>query len=268
MQTPTFFLEGVVHERDATENFEGPLSVILMLLSKNKIEIRDIQISLILDQYLEFIAKMEEMDLEVASEFVQMAAHLLYIKTSTLLRADEEVSELEQLIESLEQFKNREAYGRIKLAVPGFGRFAEQGLLLHIKEQEPLKITPEYAYRHEAVELLRALGSVFARGLRTVESVEHRRIVPRRIVYNVREKSREIINWLGNVGSLSLRELFERSDSRSELVATFISVLELCSGGSLLLTESEAGIIVTLACDVNIDAVLESISEHVAEEED
>jgi len=267
MQTPTFFLEGVVHERDATENFEGPLSVILMLLSKNKIEIRDIQISLILDQYLEFIAKMEEMDLEVASEFVQMAAHLLYIKTSTLLRADEEVSELEQLIESLEQFKNREAYGKIKLAAPELGRFAEQGLLLHIKEQEPLKTTPEYAYRHEAVELLRALGSVFARGLRAVETEENRRIVPRRIVYNVREKSREIISWLGSAGPLALRELFGRSGSRSELVATFISILELCAGGNLLLTEFESGIIASLADGINIDAALETISEHAAEEE-
>ena len=83
------------------EDFEGPLNLILMLLSKNKIEIRDIKISDILDQYLDYLAQMESMDLEIASEFIQMASHLLYIKTKTLLSTEDEVSELEMLIASL-----------------------------------------------------------------------------------------------------------------------------------------------------------------------
>ena len=102
MENPSFFLEGVVREKNELSDFEGPLSLILMLLSKNKIEIRDIKISDILDQYLEYLEKMQSMDLEVASEFVQMASHLLYIKTRTLLAGDEEVSELELLMSSLE----------------------------------------------------------------------------------------------------------------------------------------------------------------------
>ena len=79
MEDPTFHLEGVVKNREEMQDFEGPLSLILMLLSKNKIEIRDIKISEILDQYLEYLQKMESMDLEIASEFVQMASYLLYI---------------------------------------------------------------------------------------------------------------------------------------------------------------------------------------------
>ena len=102
MENPSFFLEGVVREKNELQDFEGPLSLILMLLSKNKIEIRDIKISDILDQYLEYLAQMQSMDLEIASEFVQMASHLLYIKTKTLLSGDEEVSELEVLMASLE----------------------------------------------------------------------------------------------------------------------------------------------------------------------
>ena len=79
MDNPSFHLEGVVREKDEMQDFEGPLSLILMLLSKNKIEIRDIKISEILDQYLEYLAEMESMDLEIASEFIQMASHLLFI---------------------------------------------------------------------------------------------------------------------------------------------------------------------------------------------
>ena len=90
MENPNFYLEGVIRDKDEMQNFEGPLSLILMLLSKNKIEIRDIKISDILDQYLEYLAEMQSMDLEIASEFVQMASHLLYIKTKTLLAADED----------------------------------------------------------------------------------------------------------------------------------------------------------------------------------
>ena len=103
MENPNFYLEGIVHEKDAMQDFEGPLSLILQLLSKNKIEIRDISISDILDQYLAWLEEAQSMDLEIASEFVQMAAQLLYIKTRTLLAADEEeVSELELLMTSLE----------------------------------------------------------------------------------------------------------------------------------------------------------------------
>ena len=76
MENPSFFLEGVVKEKNQLQDFEGPLSLILMLLSKNKIEIRDISISDILDQYLAYLEEMQSMDLEIASEFVQMASHL------------------------------------------------------------------------------------------------------------------------------------------------------------------------------------------------
>ena len=89
------------------EDFDGPLDLILHLLSKNKIEIRDIQITLLLDQYLDWMARREQLNLEVASEFVTMAAHLVYIKTRMLLSIDDEeaMSEMEQLMAALEERK-------------------------------------------------------------------------------------------------------------------------------------------------------------------
>ena len=90
MENLSFHLEGIVREKDSQQDFEGPLSLILMLLQKNRIEIRDLKISDILDQYLDYLDRMQHMDLEVASEFVQMASHLLYLKTRTLLAAEEE----------------------------------------------------------------------------------------------------------------------------------------------------------------------------------
>ena len=118
MEDPTYHLEGIIKTKEEMQDFEGPLSLILLLLSKNKIEIRDIKISEILDQYLAYLQQMESMDLDVASEFVQMASHLLYIKTKTLLAGEEEVSELELLMQSLEQLKSKDAFSSIQKLLP------------------------------------------------------------------------------------------------------------------------------------------------------
>ena len=161
MENPNFFLEGIVKEKNQLQDFEGPLSLILMLLSKNKIEIRDIKIADILDQYLEYLEKMESMDLEVASEFVQMASHLLYIKTRTLLAGDEEVSELEVLMASLEQLKCRDIFAAVQKVTPELKKASELGLLYYAKLPEPLpKTAREYEYRHEPVDLLKALYGI------------------------------------------------------------------------------------------------------------
>ena len=86
MNEPTYHLSHVVKSKNAEpEDFTGPLDVILLLLSKNKIEIRDIQISVILEQYLAYLDEMKRMDLEIASEFITMASQLVLIKTKMLL---------------------------------------------------------------------------------------------------------------------------------------------------------------------------------------
>ena len=74
MDGPVYKLEHVVRSREGMEDFEGPLDLILYLLSRNKIEIQDIPIALILDQYLAYLELRQQLDLEVASEFITMAA--------------------------------------------------------------------------------------------------------------------------------------------------------------------------------------------------
>ncbi len=233
MENPSFFLEGVVREKNELQDFEGPLSLILMLLSKNKIEIRDIKISEILDQYLKYLAQMQSMDLEIASEFVQMASHLLYIKTKTLLSGDEEVSELEVLMASLEQLKCKDLYAAIRQVTPELKQASELGLLYFAKLPEPLpKTSKEYEYRHEPVDLLKALADVYIRGGKTVETESFSSALPKRIIYSVRDKSRQIIHLLRE-GGITLSGLYKYCRTRSEVVATFVSVLELCSMGNI-----------------------------------
>lgn len=125
MDGPIYHLERVVKVKtEDLEDFVGPLDLILHLLNKNKMEIKDIQISLILDQYLQWMSQRKELDLEVASEFVTMASHLVYIKTRMLLSIHDEeaLSEMEQLIATLEAHQRNENYLKIREVVPQLDR--------------------------------------------------------------------------------------------------------------------------------------------------
>ena len=262
-EDPTFRLEGVVHERDSLADFEGPLSLILQLLSKNKIEIRDISVAEILEQYLAYLDEMQRMDLEVASEFVQMAAYLLYIKTRTLLAAEKEVTELEQLMSSLEQLKAKGAREQVRAILPGFGEMSESGKDLFTRRQEPLsREAKAYDYRHDPAELLGALCEAYMRPEVKPPAAREltARLAPKRIIYGVRDKSREIITRLGEWGAATLEELCRESRSRSEVVAVFLSVLELCAMGSLLISESDAGLRLEFAGG-DAEKILEAIEE-------
>ncbi len=247
MNDPTFRLEGVVRTRDEMSDFEGPLTLILQLLSKNKIEIRDIRISLILEQYLEFLAGMDEEDLETSSEFVAMASHLVYIKTKMLLNTgDEEVSELEELITSLEQLKNRDTASRVRQAVPELQEMYKRGAALICKVPEPLPTRTEYQYSHEREDLLRAILEVFRKSDgETLPPVQGKPIIPSRIVYPVGEKSSEILELLGKYGVMRMNALIGSSKSRSEAVAAFIAILELCREGRILLAGTEDDPVIT-----------------------
>ena len=259
MENPNFYLEGVVRDKDELQDFEGPLSLILQLLSKNKIEIRDISISDILDQYLAWLAEMQSMDLEIASEFVQMASHLLYIKTRTLLAGDEEVSELEVLMSSLEQLRARDVLAAVQKIVPELKKASELGLLYGVKQPEPLpKKGRVYEYRHEPADLLRAMYRICLRGGRAA-APDMTASVPRRIVYSVRDKSLQILNRLRG-GDVSLSQLYRECGSRSEIVATFVSVLELCSIGSVRVERGEESYSLSFVGG-DVDEIMEKIVE-------
>jgi segregation and condensation protein A len=248
MDELTFHLEGVVRNRNEAEDFSGPLDLILLLLSKNKIEIRDIQISLLLDQYLEYLAKMQELDLDTASGFVQMAAQLMYIKTKMLLAGDKEVTELELLVSTLEQLKCRDIYTAVQAVAPTLSEALEKGFRLHTREGEPLAETRVYTYSLEGEELLGALAPLLMqRSVRHDPGESLPRSAPRPNVYGVREKSRQLLNLLRGKGSMSLNALYAICAGRSEVVATFLSVLELCAGGRLRVTGSEGAYEVSYA---------------------
>lgn len=257
MENPTFHLEGVIRTKEEMQDFEGPLTLILMLLSKNKIEIRDIKIAVILDQYLAWLEEMQRMDLEVASEFVQMASHLVYIKTKTLLAGTEEVSELEQLMSSLEQLRYRDQFAALKEVVPALDKSLQEGMLRLSTPGEPMAKYGEYDYQHDGWELLNALVDMVSKASVVPEEASPVRI-PRPILYSVRDKSRQLVDVLRERKNISLRELYAMANTRSEVVATFLSLLELCSMGSVRFQMTEGEHYVEFAGG-DTEAILENI---------
>lgn len=245
MQNPTFHLDAVVKSKEALEDFDGPLSLILLLLGKNKVEIKDIKIAVILEQYLDYLAGMESMDLEVASEFITMASQLMYIKARTLLKGTEEIEEMDSLISSLEEMKRRELLERMKAAAALLAELTEKGEGIYVKAQEVLEPRRDYTFSHNAQELISALYDMLGREKAKAEPIA-RIAVPARLVYPVGEKSDEILLSLRDGGMQRLEGLFSASRDRSELAATLMAILELYRSERITLEDTENGIVVKL----------------------
>jgi segregation and condensation protein A len=227
------------------EDFEGPLDVILILLSKNKIEIQDVSITAILEQYLAYLEEMKRLDMEIASEFITMASHLMLIKTKMLLSAAEQAeaeSELDLIRQSLLERQRKEAMEAIRGAITVLEPRNEIGRCIFTKEPEPLKRDQTYRYRHEPLDLLRALEDIAERNRRRLPppTVNFKGIVGKE-PYPVTKKAGQVLRSLVLRGVQRLKSLFHGSRSRSEIVATFLAILELCKTNSVCLEDDVSG---------------------------
>ena len=246
MAQPQYRLEGIVHTRNETlEDFEGPLDVIFLLLSKNKIEIQDVSISAILEQYLAYLEEMKRLDMEIASEFITMASHLMLIKTKMLLSAaeqEEAETELDLLRQSLIERKRKEAMEQIRKAVSVLEPRNEIGRCIFTKDPEPLRREQGYRYKHDVIDLLRALDTIAERNARQLPppTMNFQGIVGKE-PYPIGRKTGEVLRQLVLRGVERLKNLFRGNKSRSEVVATFLAVLDLCKTNAVTLEDDVNG---------------------------
>ncbi len=203
------------------DSFEGPLDLLLFLISKHKLDIYDIEISKLLEQYLKYIDAMKAADLDVASEFLEMAARLVYIKTAALLPKHEEVDELKNELtgELLEYKACQEAAERLKEKSVYGMRFE--------REQVILPINSTYTRSHEPGELISAYGAVIGKAKRKLPPpiANFGDIVTKRVV-SVESRVIVILKRLYKKKSADYAEFYSSGD-RSQLVATFLAMLEL-----------------------------------------
>mgnify|MGYP000218287566 CR=1 FL=1 len=207
--------------------FEGPLDLLLFLVQKNKLNIYDIPIAEVLAQYMDTIRQMQETDLDVATEFLEMAARLVQIKSAMLLPRHEEAEELK-----------RELTGELieyRLCQLMAGKMAKMYIGGQLFVRAPEDVSPDLTYRrvHPPEVMREAYLAAAGRGKRRLPppAQAFSGIVSRKIV-SVSSKIMFVLRRLykNERKQTSYNALFQSAQSKSELVATFLALLELIKG--------------------------------------
>ena len=210
------------------ENFEGPLDLLLQLIARNKLNICDIEISVLVDQYIEQIRLMQQSDMDVASEFLEMASRLIYLKTVSLLPKHDEADQLkEELTTELMEYELcRKLSAILSKMTKGFDRF--------IKKEEKIEFDKTYELSHDKELLVKYYAEAIGRGMRKQPppTTVFSKIVARKIV-SVSSKIVYVLRTLTRGGKKKMSSVFGTAKSRSELVATFLALLELCKANRL-----------------------------------
>lgn len=209
------------------EVFEGPLDLLLTLIAKNKLNIYDIPITLLLEQYMEQIERMQSENLDIASEFLEMAARLVHIKSVSLLpkREEEEVLRRELIGQLLEYQQCRETAEKLRATV-SFDRL--------VRPQSKIPADHAYKRHHAPEEMLAAYLSAMGRKRRlappTAEAFSG--IVAKPVV-SVASQIVFVLRSLWKRRRVPFRELFRGKRDSSERIAAFLAVLELVKGRRL-----------------------------------
>lgn len=209
------------------EVFEGPLDLLLTLIAKNKLDIYDIPIHELLEQYMHQIELMQRSDLDVASEFLEMAARLVHIKSVSLLPKQEEEEELRRELtgQLLEYQLCKDTAERLRLLV-SFDRL--------VRQPENIPVDRAYKRNHAPEEIYNAFFSALGRKKRAEppKADSFSGIVSKRIV-SVSSQIVFVLRSLWEKKHIPFRSLFHKKNDPSERIAAFLAVLELVKGKRL-----------------------------------
>ncbi len=211
------------------EVFEGPMDLLLHLITKHKIDIYDIPISELVEQYVSYVREMQEENMDVASEFLEMAARLVYIKTVSLLPVYDEAEELKnELRDELLEYRD------CKLLAAKLSQMTD-GFNYSVRNY-PEDISPDNSYKrlHEPSELLSAYSLAAGKKLRRLPPpIETFKAIVTKKIVSVGSKIDSIVKSLKTKRKTKLIDLYKQAESRSDLIAAFLAVLELAKNKTI-----------------------------------
>jgi len=211
------------------EKYEGPLDLILSIVTKNKMEIKDIRISEIIEQYMAYVEEAKIVDMDYAGEFITMAAELMYIKSKMLLPQPEEEDPREELVRQLMEYKTaKEAAKTLSERESEFaGRFEKDTVELKPVIGEDTRIDLEL--------LTKALAGVFARAAEEIKRKEMMKIpnipIVKRKRRTVEGSAISILKKMVKRKAVHFDELFEGAEDRTDIISIFYALLELLRVG-------------------------------------
>jgi segregation and condensation protein A len=204
--------------------FEGPLDLLLHLIRDNKVDIYDIPISFITSRYLEYIEMMKELNLEIAGEFLVMAATLVHIKSRMLLPPDEDVEPEQMEDPRLELVQRLLEYQAYKDAASILKEREDEALKLFSRnpqEEEEEGVSPElYLFDVNLFDLMGAFKKLLDSAPPEVRTIT-------RETLTVKERMLTIVEMIENLESIRFEEIFRESATRTRMIVTFLALLEL-----------------------------------------
>ncbi len=217
------------------ESFEGPLDLLLHLIEKNKVSITDIPIAIITDQYIEAIEAMEQNKMETMSEFIEMAATLIQIKTKMLLpkKIDENNEEIDPRKELMEQLLEYKKYKLMAKQLQNKHVEAEQIFFKVPTIPEEIK---SYVPKADPNKLLKDLdfsmmykiyNDIMKKNKEKIDPIRSKFGTIKRETFTVHDKMEEILSKRKGNSRLNFRQLLQEQMSKSEVIATFLAILEL-----------------------------------------
>ena len=215
--------------------FEGPLDLLLTLISKNKVNITDIPIAMICDQYMQYIEEAQKMDLDIASEFIVMASELMLIKSRMLLPHEEgtENDPRREIADALA------LYQQAKLAVNTLRPMYDEFSGRYVKGTDDVPPEKGLPLNMDTALITKALSAILRRmkianATRTPTELVNPLIKHK--VVSVEEKIEEMCITLEEVGEATLYDLLAVAENRAELVARFMGILELIKLNRIMIT--------------------------------
>lgn len=212
------------------QDFEGPLDLLLHLLSVHKMSLLDIHIYELIDQYLDFIGSVGPEELESASEFIEMAARLVYLKSIALLPREEEKEELTRELTGrlIEYSLCKEAAAKL--------RDISEGVNFFVRQPMKIKLSTEYSRKHDPLDLLSAYHLVQGRAPRETDLSRFEPIVTAPVV-SVSSRVVSILGALRRKNGRHISDFFRNTTGKSETVATFLGILELIRDGRITVSD-------------------------------
>ena len=212
-----------------TEVYEGPLDLLLALIAKNKMNIADIKIAVIFDQYMEYVENMDVDDMESAGEFIRMASELMLIKSRMLLPKEDE-DPREELVRTLMEYKTaKEAAMRLgELESEFIGRFEKDSMEVVI-DKTKLDDMDISILSGAMTRLLMTMREI--REIERVKPIESINPIIKKKIVPVPSRIMHIMRYMYKKNDVAFEELFDDVTSRSGIVATFYAVLELLKSG-------------------------------------
>jgi len=217
--------------------FEGPFDLLLHLVKENQMDIYDIEIAKITEQYLEYVEAAEKLNIELAGEFLVMAATLIALKARALMPAptleEETGAEEDEITSTRALIRQLVEYRRFKEAAQGLAEREEEHSRVFYRSRIIPILAPEAD--SQVMENLEALFSAFSRVLRYATSKDFHRVIEER--FRVEDKMADIEHRLRHGAKLSLKEMFARCLHKIESIVTFLALLELCRRKRIRLTQ-------------------------------